>query len=60
MIRGPGKVEERDEAGQVLRERYVLSFLSAASENGGLGKSGMRKKRRVKYFPPVAEEMGGK
>lgn len=37
MIHGPGEEveEESGEAGQVLRERYVLFFFCAAQEIGG-------------------------
>lgn len=54
MIRGPRQEEEEEsgEAGQVLRERYVL-FFSAAQDMGGgeKGRERKREKGQVKYFP---------
>lgn len=57
MIRGPGEEEEEVEeesceAGQVLRERYVLFFLLCCSGDwGGMERKGEREKGQVKYFP---------
>lgn len=61
MIRGPGEEEEEEsgEAGQVLRERYVLFFFSLLHRRlGGNGEKGRERKRTGEIFSPVAEEMG--
>lgn len=57
MIRGPGEERERvgvggwGEAGQVLRERYVL-FSLLHRRLGGNGEKGREKEKgQVKYFP---------
>lgn len=57
MIRGPGEEveEESGEAGQVLRERYML-FLCCTRD--WRGEKGRGRKRTGEIFPPVAEEMG--
>lgn len=53
MIRRPEEVveEERGEAGQVLRERYVLFFPLLHRRLGGMERKGEREKGQMKYFP---------
>lgn len=51
MIRGPGEEEERGEAGQVLRERYVLFFSLCCTGDWEDWRERESEKGQVKYFP---------